>query len=142
MRDCRYQHDVYTPELITCREDLPANGIFVGGVNPQGRHGKGAALVMKQHFGAIYGQAEGLMGDSYGIITKELRGDHPPITIRQVGEGIVRMLACAASTPDRVFYVTKLGTQLAYFTVKQVGDIFRFLMPLMPINVILPKEFT
>ena len=142
MSDYGYQHDYYTPDMIRCRGDLPANAIFVGGVNPQGRHGKGAALTMKEHFGAIYGQAEGLMGESYGVITKELRSDHPPITIRQVGEGIVRMLACATSLPHKTFYVTKLGTQLAYFSVKQIGDIFRFLMPLLPINVILPKEFT
>ena len=137
-----YQHDFYTPELITKRSDLPPNGVMVGGVNPQGRHGKGAALAMKLHFGAIYGQAEGLKGDSYGVITKELRPDYPAITLKQVYNGVIRMLACAQRTPDRVFYVTKLGTQLAYFTVEQIGDIFRALMPLMPINVILPKEFT
>lgn len=52
--------------------ELPENGIFVFGSNTQGRHGKGAALLAKNKFGAIYGQAKGLQGQSYAIITKDL----------------------------------------------------------------------
>ena len=51
---------------------LKPNQIFVFGSNTQGRHGKGAALCAKERFGAIYGQAYGLQGQSYAIVTKEL----------------------------------------------------------------------
>ncbi len=137
-----YQHDFYTPELITRRSDLPANGVMVGGTNPEGRNGKGAALTMKLHFKFANGNAEGHVGDAYGIITKELRRNYPAITLDQVRTGILGLLTYAARRPDLLFYVTKLGTQLAFFSVQQIGDIFRILMPVMPINIILPKEFT
>lgn len=48
------------------------NVIFVFGSNTEGRHGAGAAKVAKDDFGAIYGQAEGLQGNAYAIITKDL----------------------------------------------------------------------
>lgn len=133
-----YQHDYYTPELVT---ELPDDCIFVFGSNPEGRHGKGAALVARQRFGAKYGQAEGLQGRSYGIITKELRRHYPPVTLAQVRAGIEGMMVFAANNDFLGFYVTKIGCNLAYFSEKQIGDIFRELMPLMPPNVILPKEF-
>lgn len=47
--------------------------IFVFGSNYEGRHGAGAAKVAREKFGAIYGQAEGLQGNSYGLPTKDLR---------------------------------------------------------------------
>ena len=56
-------------------KELKENEIFVFGSNRQGRHGKGAALTARNKFGAIYGQSEGLQGQSYAIITKELRKD-------------------------------------------------------------------
>lgn len=45
--------------------------IFVFGSNLAGRHGKGAALWARQHRGAIYGQGQGLQGQSYAIPTKD-----------------------------------------------------------------------
>ena len=60
----------YTPEMIT---ELKENEIFVFGSNPEGRHGVGAAKVAREQFGAIYGQGEGLQGNSYALPTKDLR---------------------------------------------------------------------
>lgn len=58
--------------------------------NTQGRHGKGNALVGMK-YGAIYGKAQGPMGRTYGIITKDLtKRKHPSISkefiIEQIGE--------------------------------------------------------
>ena len=58
--------------------------IFVFGSNREGRHGKGAALFAYKNYGAIYGQAEGRQGNSYAIITKELKKDQPPVTISEI----------------------------------------------------------
>lgn len=48
------------------------NVVFVFGSNLEGRHGAGAALFAKNNFGAIYGQSEGLQGNSYAIPTKDI----------------------------------------------------------------------
>jgi hypothetical protein len=46
--------------------------IFVFGSNPEGRHGKGAAAQAVK-FGAKYGIGHGLVGQTYALITKNLR---------------------------------------------------------------------
>ena len=43
--------------------------IFVFGSNLAGRHGKGAALHARKHYGAVYGQATGRQGDSYATVS-------------------------------------------------------------------------
>ena len=48
------------------------NTVFVFGSNPEGKHGKGAAKIAKEQFGAIYGQGEGLQGSAYALPTKDL----------------------------------------------------------------------
>ena len=52
--------------------ELPENGVFVFGSNPEGRHGAGTARIALLKFGAIYGQGRGLQGKSYGLVTKNL----------------------------------------------------------------------
>lgn len=52
-------------------EKLKENEIFVFGSNPQGFHGAGGAKAAIS-FGAIMGQGRGLMGQSYGLVTKNL----------------------------------------------------------------------
>ena len=69
---------------------LKPNQALVITTNTQGRHGKGNALVGMK-YGAIYGQAKGPMGRTYGIITKDLtKRKHPSISanfiIEQIGE--------------------------------------------------------
>lgn len=54
--------------------------IFVFGSNTQGRHGAGAAKWALINAGAIYGQARGLQGQSYAIVTKDLtKKTHPSV---------------------------------------------------------------
>jgi hypothetical protein len=57
-----------TPENI---QSLKSNEIFVFGSNTLGRHGAGAAK-QAMKFGAKYGQARGLQGQTYAIVTKDL----------------------------------------------------------------------
>ena len=45
--------------------------IFVFGSNEAGRHGKGAALHARQHYGAKYGVGFGRTGDAWAIPTKD-----------------------------------------------------------------------
>lgn len=83
--------------------------IFVFGSNPEGRHGAGAAKVAREKFGAIYGQGEGLQGNSYAIPTKDLRikvnngyQSIPPIVIIK---NIEKMYKTAKSLPNKKFMV-------------------------------------
>lgn len=48
-----------------------SNMIFVFGSNLSGIHGAGAAHFAMQKMGAIYGQGQGLQGQSYALPTKE-----------------------------------------------------------------------
>lgn len=125
-----------TPNNIT---ELKENEIFVFGSNPQGRHGKGAALIAKERFGAIYGQSEGLQGQSYAIITKELRPYMPEIQLWMIKEGVWEFIEFAKKNPQLIFYVSKLGCSLAYFEVKDIAPLFREALELE--NIYLPIEF-
>ena len=54
-------------------EKLEPNQIFVFGSNTEGRHGAGTARLCLNKYGAKWGQASGLQGQSYGLITTDLR---------------------------------------------------------------------
>lgn len=111
--------------------------IFVFGSNRQGRHGKGAAWHAKENYGAMYGQAKGRQGDSYAIITKELRRDKPVVGLEEVKTGVHDFLDYAISHPELTFKLTAIGCGLASFTVKDIAPLFS----IRPNNIILPSEF-
>lgn len=112
------------------------NKIFVFGSNIAGRHGKGAALFARQHHGAIYGQGEGLQGQSYGIPTKDERLRTLPLD--DIANNVVGFLEFALSHPELTFEVTKIGCGLAGY---QPSDIAWMFNAPCPRNVILPPEF-
>ncbi len=111
--------------------------IFVFGSNRQGRHGKGAALEARVKWGAHYGQAEGLQGNSYAIITKELRYGYPIVTLDEVKKGVDRFKAFAINNPEMKFLVTPIGCGLAGFPPEQIAWLFKD----SPGNVELPEIF-
>ena len=55
--------------LIT---ELKENEVFVFGSNPEGRHGAGAAKQALK-FGAQYGKGRGFSGQTYALVTKNLK---------------------------------------------------------------------
>jgi len=130
----------FTPDKIY---KLKENQIFVFGSNPQGRHGKGGAKYAKDRFGAIQGQAFGLQGQSYAIITKELRSWKPAITLEQIKHQIKVLFEYAQKNQDKEFLVTKIGCSLAYFSVAEIRSLFKDIMyeKGLPVNIMLPKEF-
>ena len=87
------------------------NTIFVFGSNPEGRHGAGSARVALNHFGAVYGQGEGLQGSAYALPTTELRYDkvdkysRHSMSEKMIEDNIVRMYKCANEHPDKTFKV-------------------------------------
>lgn len=115
-----------TPENIT---SLPSNNVFVFGSNTAGFHAGGAAAVAVERFGAVWGQGEGLQGQSYAIPTME--------GLHELQAAVDRFLEFATFNPLTTFWVTKIGTGIAGHTVEEVAPFFTG----APSNVILPAEF-
>lgn len=110
--------------------------IFVFGSNLAGRHGKGAALYAKRHHGAIYGQGEGLQGDSYAIPTKD--ENLKTLSLEAIAYKAGYFLGFASNHPELTFNVTPIGCGLAGYKPEDIAWMFgRVRLP----NVLLPKEF-
>jgi hypothetical protein len=122
---------------------LESNQIFVFGSNTEGRHGKGAALVAKLKFGAIYGQSEGLQGQSYGIITKDLTKPRykPSRTKGQIIEQINKLYEFARNNPDKEFFIAYKGggVNLNIYTSPEMAEMFA--IEDIPDNIIFEEEF-
>ena len=110
----------------------PEEGIvFVFGSNPQGRHGAGAAKVAREQFGAVYGQGEGLQGNSYALPTKDLRviknNGFRSISPQQIERNIMTLYNAARQHPDKRFcvaYTNTEATSLNGYTGKEMAQMF------------------
>lgn len=153
--DLLYKMKEYLTELSKDNTDLAArktykgfitqlkdNQIFVFGSNTQGRHSKGAALIARNKFGAIYGQAEGPQGQSYAIITKDLtKSIHPSRTKEQITQQIHDLYEYARNNPDKEFLVaySGTGTNLNAYSNKEMADMFS--SEVIPNNIMFEDEF-
>lgn len=140
-RDCRpyYRTDGYTPDPID-RSTMGASDIFVFGSNTEGKHGGGAAKEALKYYGAIYGQARGLQGNSYAIVTKDLNIGDKSVDTAEIEKEIAALIQFALDNRDKKFWVTKLGCGLGGFAISDIAPLFA--NKLIPSNVVLPKEFT
>ena len=93
--------------------------IFVFGSNLAGRHGKGAALYAKDHYGAIYGIGEGIQGNSYAIPTKDERIQTRSLS--DVVKSVQTFIMFATTHPEMDFDVTKVGCGLAGFQEEDIA---------------------
>jgi len=118
------------------------NTIFVFGSNTEGRHGKGAAKVAKEKFGAIYGQSEGLQGNSYAIITKDLRYGKS-ISKEQIIKSIEKLYEIARIHKEKRFKIAYRNTDeisLNGFTGFEMIDMFLMAGDIPP-NIVFSKEW-
>ena len=131
-RKRQYAKEYYGPRVSNDRIDhLEENEIFVFGSNASGYHGGGAAAYAMRKFGAIWGQGEGLQGQSYAIPTME--------GIAEMSEAIRRFTSFAAEHPELRFLVTRVGCGVAGYSVSQIAPLFKECIPLE--NVALPSDF-
>jgi hypothetical protein len=107
--------------------------VFVFGSNMAGRHGKGAALDARRLYGAVTGRAEGLMGRSYAIPTKDYSLNRLPLTL--VRQHVKRFLDFADRFEAFSYAVTRIGCGLAENTDEDIAPMFAG----APINVFLPR---
>ncbi len=119
----------FTPDDIV---RLGKRDIFVFGSNLAGKHGGGAACVALNKFGAVYGQGEGLQGNSYAIPT--VQGG-----IEAIRPYVDRFIEFAKREHDLTFYVTKIGCGSAGFRSEEIAPLFRNALGVE--NIRLPKDF-
>lgn len=110
--------------------------VFVFGSNLAGRHGKGAALWARQNRGAIYGQGEGLQGNSYAIPTKDARLQ--TLHLDEVLNAVCRFIIYAKAHPELTFQLTPIGCGLAGYRREQIEPMFYY----APANVLMPPEWS
>lgn len=124
-----------TPEIIT---ELKPNEIFVFGSNTAGRHGKGAAKdAMK--WGAKIGQGFGLMGNTFGIPTKDNKIKTLPLLAIQ---RYVQMFVASvkeSKIKDPFYLITPIGCGLAGYKPEQIAPFFQPIQEYP--NVYLPLSF-
>lgn len=124
--------------LIT---DLKENQIFVFGSNIEERHGAGTARLCLNKYGAKYGQASGLQGQSYGLITTDLTKPRPSRTPQQIIKEIERFYEFAKENPQLEFLVayTAEGYNLCGYSSKALAKMFATFE--IPENVIFNEAF-
>jgi len=118
--------------------DLKPNEIFVFGSNEAGRHGKGAAKTALKKWGAIYGQAEGLQGQTYAIPTVDVTVSRK-LPLNEIKQYVKRFIEFAKLTPHNSYLVTEIGCGLAGYTVKDIAPLFKDALNIT--NIYLPKSF-
>lgn len=124
-----------TPEKIT---SLPDTFIFVFGSNMIGRHGKGAAKIARELFGAEEQLASGLAGRSYAIPTKDKWMN--TLSVHQIGNFVTPFIGFAERIrPELNFYVTKIGCGLAGYKPEQIAPLF--VKAIKVENIYLPESF-
>lgn len=120
----------YTPDSIS---ELKKNEVFVFGSNRSGFHIGGSAKIAKNKFGAIYGQAEGLQGQSYAIPTFSVNLDY----IRYHVEKLINF--AKKEGKELKFFITQLGCGEAGYTPYDIAPLFVEAVGIK--NIILPKSF-
>ena len=106
--------------------------VWVFGSNYSGIHGKGAAKVAREKFGAINGKGEGLQGRSYAIPSCNLKKENGvwqtlPIPLIELRDNISWFLESVEKFDHKKygFFITRIGCGLAGFKDSQVAPFFK-----------------
>ena len=81
--------------------------------------------------GAKYGQASGLQGQSYAIITKDLNKGRRSIPLSEIENQLVELMQFAECYAEKTFLLTPVGCNLAGYSQQELASI----MPTLPSNV-------
>lgn len=110
---------------------LKEREIFVFGSNKSGCHGGGAAYFAFRQFGAVWGEGEGLFGQSYALPTMEGKAS--------MADAVGRFIDFARQHTEYTFLVTAVGCGIAGYTPAEVAPLFAEATSLE--NVYLPEVF-
>ena len=106
----------FTPDYI---DMLLPNQIFVFGSNALGYHTGGASGTARKKFGAVWGQPEGLQGQSYAIPVdygKSVRKD------AEVKNAIKRFISFAGKHTELFFFVTRIGCGMGGYRDEEMAQ--------------------
>lgn len=123
----------YTPDYI---DRLLPNQIFVFGSNTLGYHTGGASGTARKKFGAVWGQSEGLQGQSYAIpvdFGKGVRKD------TEVKASVGKFIAFAKENEKLFFFVTRIGCGIGGYSDEEMAQFFKAALEVK--NICLPKSF-
>ena len=123
----------YTPDYI---DRLLPSQIFVFGSNTLGYHTGGASGTARKKFGAVWGQAEGLQGQSYAIpvdFGKGIRKD------TEVKASVDKFIAFAKEKEKLFFFVTRIGCGIGGYRDEEMAQFFKEALEVK--NICLPKSF-
>ena len=123
----------YTPDYI---DRLLPSQIFVFGSNTLGYHTGGASGTARKKFGAVWGQAEGLQGQSYAIpvdFGKGIRKD------TEVKASVDKFIAFAKENEKLFFFVTRIGCGIGGYSDEEMAQFFKEALEVK--NICLPKSF-
>ena len=123
----------FTPDYI---DRLLSNQIFVFGSNTLGYHTGGASGTARKKFGAVWGQAEGLQGQSYAIPVDYGKGVRNDVDVKAA---VGRFIAFAKEHTELFFFVTRVGCGVAGYQDDEMAQFFKEALGLR--NVCLPKSF-
>jgi hypothetical protein len=123
-----------TPDNI---KKLEESQIFVFGSNLGGKHGKGAAKTA-MGWGAIYGQANGLQGKTYGISTKD-KSIRRVLSVVEIKPIVDEFIDYAKANPQLTFLVTEIGCGLSGYKPKDIAPLFKDAIEIE--NIHLPARF-
>lgn len=122
--------------------------IFVFGSNLAGRHGAGAALHARQHYGAEWGVGEGRTGLAYALPTKDhhlkplpLRAEGDSLGVWGIDRYVKRFVLYAKEHPEDDFLVTRVGCGLAGYMDEDIAPLFREAGAMNLPNITLPPEW-
>lgn len=115
---------MFTPDNIT---SLLEREIFVFWSNWQGNHFWGSARTAIERFGAIDWQAEWMQWQSFAINTMD--------GIDKIKEWLDSLVIEAINNPEKVFYLTKIGCGIAWYS----EDVIKSILPVFPENIVKPK---
>lgn len=121
-----------TPDYV---DRLLPGQIFVFGSNSLGYHTGGASRMAYKNFGAVWGQAEGIQGQSYAIPTDFGK----MCATADLKPYVDRFIAYAKAHSENIFLVTRVGCGISGHTEREMASYFKEAVELK--NVLLPRGF-
>ena len=123
----------YTPDYI---DRLLPNQIFVFGSNTLGYHTGGASGTARKKFGAVWGQSEGLQGQSYAIPVDFGKGVRKDIEVKA---SVEKFISFAKENDKLFFFVTRIGCGIGGYRDEEMAQFFKGALEVK--NICLPKSF-
>ena len=123
----------FTPDYI---EKLLSNQIFVFGSNTLGYHTGGASRTARKKFGAVWGQSEGLQGQSYAIPVDFGKGVRNDVDVKAA---VDRFISFAKEHTELFFLVTRVGCGTGGYHDDEMAQFFKEALNIR--NISLPRSF-